>query len=177
MARITIGESILPFSLPGIDDQNHAPSDYADKAALVILFSCNHCPYVQAWEDRMIDIQADYGNKGVQLIAINANDEKKHPDDSFLKMKERAREKGLNFIYLRDESQEVARAYGAERTPEVFLFDQQGTLCYHGSIDDNFRDPRAVKSSYLRDALDAVLDGQAPPISETSPVGCTIKWK
>ncbi len=177
MAALKIGDKAIPFKLIGVDDQQHALSDYADKAAVAVIFSCNHCPYVRAWEDRMIQIQADYADKGVQLIAINANDATKYPDDSFQKMKERAQEKGFNFPYLYDETQEVARAYGAERTPEVFLFDGEGILRYHGAIDDNYEDPNAVQHHYLRDALDAVLAGQDPPVTETPPVGCTIKWK
>lgn len=125
----------------------------------------------------MVQIQADYEARGVQLVAINANDASKYPDDGFEKMKERARDKHFNFPYLRDESQEVARAYGAERTPEVFLFDKTGTMRYHGVIDDNYDDPAAVKMKYLRDGLDAVLSEKAPPTAETRPVGCSIKWK
>ncbi|RMF29196.1 MAG: thioredoxin family protein [Chloroflexi bacterium] len=177
MANLKPGDRAIPFTLPGVDDKEHSLADYADKEAVVVIFSCNHCPYVRAWEDRMIQIQADYADKGVQLIAISANDAKKYPADSFPKMKERAQEKGFNFPYLYDETQEVARAYGAERTPEVFLFDKAGVLRYHGAIDDNYEDPNAVRHHYLRDALDAVLAGQDPPVQETPPVGCTIKWK
>lgn len=177
MANLNIGDKAIPFTLPGVDDKTHSLSDYADKEAVVVIFSCNHCPYVRAWEDRMVQIQADYADKGVQLIAINSNDATKYPDDSFPKMKERAREKGFNFPYLYDETQEVARAYGAERTPEVFLFDKQGILRYHGAIDDNYENPNAVRRHYLREALDAVLAGQTPAIAETPPVGCTVKWK
>ena len=177
MANLKSGDKVIPFTLPGVDDRQHALTDYADKEAVVVIFSCNHCPYVRAWEDRMVQIQADYAGRGVQLIAINANDAKKYPDDSLPKMKERAREKGFNFPYLYDETQAVARAYGAERTPEVFLFDKGGELRYHGAIDDNYDNPNAVRSHYLRDALDAVLTNQAPATAQTQPVGCTIKWK
>ena len=177
MSRLKPGDQALPFTLPGIDDRAHALADYTDKSVVVLIFSCNHCPYVQAWEDRMVEIQTDYGARGVQMIAINANDPNRYADDSFPKMKERAREKQYNFPYLHDPTQEVARAYGAEHTPEVFVFDQSGVLRYHGSIDDNFRDPKAVKNHYLRDALDAVLAGQMPPLAETRVVGGTIKWK
>jgi peroxiredoxin len=170
-------KSSIPFDLPGVDGKNHALADYANKTAVVVMFTCNHCPYVQAWEDRMVRIQKDYAGKGVQLIAIGSNDAKKYPDDSFEKMKERARAKGFNFPYLYDESQAVARAYGAQRTPEVFVFDKSGSLHYHGTIDDNYENPNAVQQHYLRDALDAVLAGQSPATTETQPVGCTIKWK
>jgi peroxiredoxin len=177
MANLRIGDSAIPFDLPGVDGKRHSFADYREKSAVVLIFSCNHCPYVRAWEDRMVQIQADYSSKGVQLVAINSNDASKYPDDSFAKMKERSREKHFNFPYLYDETQKLARAYGAERTPEIFLFDKSGTLRYHGMIDDNYDDPSAVRTRYLRDAMDAVLDGTPPPVAETRPVGCTIKWK
>ena len=177
MANLKPGDKALPFALPGVDDKRHALTDYADKAAVAVIFSCNHCPYVRAWEDRMVQIQADYASRGAQLIAISANDATKYPDDSFSKMKERAREKGFNFPYLYDETQEIARAYGAQRTPEVFLFDKSRVLRYHGTIDDNCDAPNDVQAHYLRDALNAVLANRTPPTVETSAVGCTIKWK
>jgi len=174
---LKVGDQAIPFNLPGVDGANHALVEYSGKTAVTVIFSCNHCPYVRAWEDRMVQIQADYATRDVQLVAINANDASKYPEDNFSKMQERAREKKFNFPYLRDESQEVARAYGAERTPEVFLFDKTRTLRYHGAIDDNYDDPSRVKMKYLRDALDAVLSGTVPPTAETKPVGCSIKWK
>jgi peroxiredoxin len=177
MAAIKLNEKAKPFTLPGVDDKQHALNDYKDKEAVVVIFSCNHCPYVKAWEDRMVEIQADYAPKGVQLIVINSNDTSKVPDDSFPKMKERAQAKHFNFPYLFDESQQVAQAYGAERTPEVFVFDKQSQLRYHGAIDDNYDNPSAVKLPYLRAALDAVLGGKSPSILATQPAGCTIKWK
>jgi hypothetical protein len=115
--------------------------------------------------------------RGVQLLVINANDVNVFPDNSFPNMKERAKEKGFNFPYLFDESQAVARAHGAERTPEVFVFDKQGQLRYHGAIDDNYDNPRAVKDHYLRAAFDAVLGVKPLSVSETQPVGRTVKWK
>jgi peroxiredoxin len=177
MANLKAGDKAISFKLPGVDDKEHSLSDYAEKNAVVVVFSCNHCPYVRAWEDRMVQVQADYMSKGVQLVAINANDESKYPDDSFPRMKERAQVKEFNFPYLRDEPQSVARAYGAERTPEVFLFDKNSVLRYHGTIDDNYDDPKAVKEQYLRMALDAVLAGKPVSMAETKPVGCSIKWK
>ena len=177
MANLKLGDKAVPFELPGVDDGSHALVDYADKETVAVVFTCNHCPYARAWEDRLIDIQADYASRGVQLVAINANDAKKYPDDSFPRMKERSEEKGFNFPYLYDESQEIARAYGASRTPEIFLFDKGGTLRYHGTVDDNYDDPAAVKTAYLREALEAVLAEREPSTAETTPVGCTIKWK
>jgi peroxiredoxin len=177
MTNLQIGDKAISFKLQGVDGIEHSLNDYSKKNAVVVIFSCNHCPYVQAWQDRMVQIQSAYMSKGVQLIAINANDASKYPDDSFAKMKERAREKSFNFPYLYDETQKVARAYAAQRTPEVFLFDKSSTLQYHGSIDDNYDDPAAVKEHYLRNALDSVLAGTKAPVSETKPVGCTVKWK
>src|SRR5919199_4278266 len=177
MANFKPGDKAIAFELPGVDDQRHALADYTDKEAVAVIFTCNHCPYARAWEDRIVQIQADYADRDVQVIAISANDAQKYPDDSFPKMKERAQEKGFNFPYLYDESQKVARAYGAERTPEVFLFGKDSTLLYHGTVDDNYEDPRAVKNHYLRDALDAALAAEEPPVAETRPTGCTIKWR
>ena len=177
MADLSPADKAVPFELPGVDDSNHALADYADKEAIGVVFTCNHCPYARAWEDRLIEIQADFAGRGVQLVAISANDAKKYPDDGFPRMKERSEEKGYNFPYLYDESQEVARAYGAERTPEIFLFDKGGTLRYHGAVDDNYDDPAAVRSHYLIDAIEAVLGGSEPATTKTVPVGCTIKWK
>lgn len=177
MSKIKIGGKAIPFELPGVDDREHSLADHTDKEVVVVIFSCNHCPYVQAWEDRMVQIQSDYQDRQVQLIAISANDAQRYPGDSFDSMKARAKAKDFNFPYLYDESQEVARHYGAERTPEVFVFDRAGILRYHGAIDDNYDQPDAVQQPYLRQALDAVLAGGEPAITETAPVGCTIKWK
>lgn len=177
MTNLEPGDKAIPFELPGVDDRSHILTDYADREALAVVFTCNHCPYARAWEDRLVQTQADYADRSVQLVAISSNDAERYPDDGFPKMKERAQEKGFNFPYLYDESQEIARAYGAERTPEIFLFDKGGTLRYHGAVDDSYEDPASVKNAYFRDALDAVLAGQEPSTSETAPVGCTIKWR
>ena len=177
MANLKPGDKAVPFELQGVDDRRHAFAEYADKETVAVIFTCNHCPYARAWEDRLVDIQADYADRGVQLVAISANDAKKYPADSFPRMKERSEEKGFNFPYLYDESQEVARAYGAERTPEIFLFDKGAILRYHGTVDDDYDDPAAVRNQYFRDALEAVLEGRHPLTAETVPVGCTIKWK
>lgn len=176
MTELSIGDRAINFSLPATDGERYSLSGFDGSKVLAVIFSCNHCPYVQAWEDRMVQIQADYQGKGFQIVAINANDASKYPDDDFEAMKKRAREKEFNFPYLRDESQDVARAYGAERTPEVFLFDADRSLVYHGALDDNYDSPEAVENTYLRDAIEAVIAGQELEIKTTSPVGCTIKW-
>ncbi|MBZ0291782.1 MAG: thioredoxin family protein [Anaerolineae bacterium] len=177
MTTLALGANAVPFELTGTDNKHYSLGQYSDKEAVAVIFTCNHCPYAQAWEDRIVQIQKDYAGKGVQVVAINANDAEKHPSDSPEKMKERAQAKGFNFPYLYDETQEVARAYGAERTPEVFVFDKAGNMRYHGAIDDNADEPDAVQNHYLRDALDAVLSGTNPAVTDTAPKGCTIKWR
>jgi peroxiredoxin len=172
-----IGDEFIPFDLEGVDGRTHSSADYTNRKALALIFSCNHCPYVRAWEDRMVQIQADYASQEVQLVAVSANDAEKYPQDGLPAMKARAEEKGFNFPYLYDETQALAHAYGASRTPEVFLFDAQRQLRYHGAIDDNYEDAAAVQQHYLRDALDSILAGRDPALTETPPVGCTIKWK
>jgi len=175
---LEIGQQAPDFALPGTDGQTHRLSDLLrDHRAVAVIFSCNHCPYVRAWEGRMIDLQREYAERGVALVAINPNDDVRYPDDNFDAMKQRAQEQGFNFRYLRDDSQDVARAYGAERTPHVYLLDSSGVLRFRGAIDDNYEQPEAVQRTYLRDALDAVLAGQAPPVETTPAVGCTIKWR
>lgn len=171
-----IGDPIISFNLPGVDGEDHSLEEYNDKRVVVVMFSCNHCPYVKAYEDRFVEIRRQYADKGVVIVAINPNDDSVFSEDSFENMVIRAREKGFNFPYLRDEDQSVAKAYGAEKTPEVFVFDERRVLRYHGRIDDNAWNPKRVKVHYLRDALDALLDRRAVPVEETSPVGCTIKW-
>jgi peroxiredoxin len=173
---LTIGTEAPQFDLPGVDGQSHSLDEYADAQVLVLIQSCNHCPYVQAWEGRMTELQREYGDRGVRLVAINSNDASTHPEDSFDEMKARAERQGFNFDYLYDESQEIARALGSERTPEVFVFDSDRRLVYHGAIDDS-RDEDAVTQRYLRDALEAVLEGREPDVRDTPPVGCTVKWK
>ncbi len=172
-----VGDPAIPFRLPGVDGREHALEDYADREAVVVIFSANHCPYVRAWEDRMVALQREYAPRGVQFLVISSNDPAQYPEDGFDRMKERAQEKGYNFPYLFDETQEVARAYGAQRTPEVFVFDRHRRLRYHGAIDDNYEDPGKVRRHYLREALEAVLAGGEPEVFETPPVGCTIKWR
>ena len=165
-----------PFDLPGVDGRNHSLDDYSGVPVLAVVWSCNHCPYVIAWEGRMNALQEEYGDRGFRLVAINSNDAENYPADSFEAMEARAREQGFNFDYLYDEDQSVARQYGPERTPEVFLFDRDRRLVYHGAIDDS-REESEVGERYLRDAIEALLAVEDPPVSETPPVGCTVKWK
>jgi peroxiredoxin len=173
---VMLGTEAPQFDLPGVDGQNHSLDSYAGSEVLVLVQSCNHCPYVQAWEDRLSAIARDYADRGVRIVAVNSNDAERYPEDSFDEMQKRASARGFAFDYLFDEPQAVARELGSERTPEVFLYDRDRRLVYHGAIDDN-RDETAVTQQYLRDALDAVLAGEDPPARETPPVGCSMKWK
>ena len=174
--NVALTQTPPSFTLPGVDGRDHSLDDYSDARILVLVQSCNHCPYVQAWESRLIAIQKDYAERGVRFVAISSNDAASHPEDSFDEMQTRARERSFNFDYLYDEQQSIARALGSERTPEVFVFDGDRKLAYHGAIDDN-RDERAVATHYLRNALDAVLDEAVPAVTDTPAVGCTVKWR
>jgi peroxiredoxin len=173
---IEIGSKAPHFQLPGVDGSDHSLDEYRDARFLVVVQSCNHCPYVQAWEDRLSAVARDYSHQGVRVVAVNSNDVTRYPEDSFDEMKARAEKRGFAFDYLFDEDQSLAHALGSERTPEVFLFDEERKLRYHGAIDDS-RDEAAVQRSYLREALDTLLSGEEPPVTETEPVGCTVKWK
>jgi len=169
------GAKAPDFRLPGVDGATHTLASFAAKPVLVVVFSCNHCPYVQAFEERMVAVQRDYAAKGVQLVAINSNDERDYPDDSFDHMVQRAKEKGYNFPYLRDASQEVATAYGAVCTPHVLAFDRDRALRYQGRIEDG-RDPAQTTRRDLREALDDLLAGWPVRVPETPAFGCSVKW-
>lgn len=175
--KLKIGSPLPGFNLPAVDGKNYSSSVYKDRKILVVIFSCNHCPYVQAYEERIINIQNQYGNKDVQIIAISSNDAVKYPEDSFEQMKLRSDQKQFNFPYLYDEDQSIAKSFGATHTPEVFVFDEVRKLAYHGKIDDNWQDESSIKSSYLKNAIDELLAGKEISVPETFSIGCTIKWK
>jgi peroxiredoxin len=177
LSELKINDTMPPFtSLPATDMKKYSSADFQNKNILIVVFSCNHCPYVQAYEERMIKLQSEYGPKGVQMIAINSNEINNYPEDSFDKMAARAAKKKFNFVYVRDEDQSVATAFGATHTPEFFLFDDKRKLRYHGRMDDNWQESGSVKENYLRDALDSILNGEEIQVPETYSVGCTIKW-
>ena len=141
----------------------------------MVIISCNHCPYVTAYDDRIISIQKDYAGKGVQFVAINSNDDKSYPEDNFPEMVKRATEKGFNFPYLRDASQEVVEAYGGVCTPHAFAFDVGRRLRYRGRIDDS-KEESKVTVHDLRNALDDLVAGREVRVPDTKPFGCSIKW-
>ena len=174
---LELGQPAPDFSLPGVDGKTYSLASFRDAKALVVVFSCNHCPYVIGSEDRMIAFARDYAPRGVAMIAINANETEGHPTDSFEHMRQRAKEKGFPFAYARDDSQDVALKYGALRTPHYYLFDAERKLRYTGRMDDNPRVPGSETTHELRDAVDAVLAGRKPAVELTNPIGCNVKWK
>src|SRR3989344_4657419 len=173
--NLKIGDKAPDFNLKGVDEKNYSLEDFKDKKILVVVFMCNHCPYVQAYVERLIKIQKEFSDKSVQFVGINSNDESLYPEDSFDKMKVYARIRGFNFPYLRDAEQKVAKAYDAQCTPEVYVFDKDRKLRYHGRIDDNYQDLASVKSPDLRDAIAAIVDGKEVTRPLTNAIGCSIK--
>lgn len=149
----------------------------AGKKGTLVVFTCNHCPFAQAWEERITEIGNAASKAGLGVIAINSNDPAAYPDDDYPAMQERAKQLGLQFPYVVDATSEMAQAFGASKTPEAFLFDAKGKLVYHGTIDDNSRDASAVKQPWLRQAVDAVAAGQRVATAETKALGCGIKFR
>jgi len=160
-----------------VDDQGVTLAGVAKPAGTLVVFTCNHCPFAKAWESRIVALGNQYMAKGVGVVAINSNDPKVAPDDSMDAMKQRAKDTGMKFPYVVDATSSVARAFGATRTPEVFLFDKNGKLVYHGAVDDNKEDPGKASNAYLKDALDAVVAGTDVAVKETKSIGCTIKFR
>jgi peroxiredoxin len=172
---ITIGQRVPDFDLPGTDGERYGLAEGAP--ATVVYWTCNHCPYALAWHDRMLEVARDYADRDVRVLAINSNDAERYPADSFEAMTTRVEsEGGWPHPFLHDETQEVAGAWGAERTPDVFVLDPGLRLRYRGAPDADYDDP-SQGAAWLREALDAVLEGRQPERSETEPVGCTIKWR
>lgn len=176
-----IGDTATDFSLKNIDDQMVSLSDYSDAKGFIVIFTCNHCPYAVAYEDRIIALDKKYKELGYPVIAINPNNPEKQPEDSFDLMKVRAKEKGFTYPYLIDEGQEIYPQYGATKTPHVFLLqktdDSSNIVRYIGAIDDNHGDATAVNKKYVENAVDALLNGEEIKVKETKAIGCTIKVK
>lgn len=173
-----IGGYAPDFELPGTDGSVHHLARYLEQSrAVVVVFMCNHCPYVTLYLDRLKQIQSDFKGQGLTLIGINPNDADQFPEDSFEKMKPFAADNQICFPYIRDVTQEVAHTFGAKKTPHVFLLNQQGVLCYDGAIDDDPQDSKSVKTTYLRDAIARVLAGEPIVPTSTDPIGCSVKWR
>lgn len=174
----SVGDRAADFSLKNVDGNYVSMSDYPDAKGFIVVFTCNHCPYAVAYEDRLIEIHNEYRAKGYPMIAINPNDPAAEPRDSYELMQVRASEKGFTFPYLFDEGQKIYPVYGASRTPHIYLLKRQGNdlvVAYIGAIDDNYRDASAVEEHYLKDAIDALLAGRSPDPDFTRAIGCTIK--
>ena len=173
---LDLGKSAPDFGgLKATDGKTYSLNSFQSAPVLVVIFSCNHCPYAQAYEDRLVAIQRDYASKGVQLLAINSNDERAYPEDSYPEMIKRAASKHFNFVYARDTDQKAVDTYGAVCTPHVFAFDKERKLSYRGRIDDS-KEERKVTSHDLRNALDDLVAGKTVRVPDTKPFGCSIKW-
>ena len=175
-----VGETISNFSLKNVNGKNVSLSDYKDAKGFIITFTCNHCPYSVAYEDRIIALHNTYAAKGYPVIAINPNDAVQYPSDNFENMQIRAKEKKFPFVYLHDETQEVAKKFGALRTPHMFVVQKSGdkyVVKYIGAIDDNWEDAAAVTEKYVESAVNALLNGQTVAIPNTKAIGCSNKWK
>lgn len=175
-----VGDKAKDFKLKNVDGKMVALSDYKNDKGAIVIFTCNHCPFSVAYEDRIIALHKKYAPQGYPVIAINPNDEKIEPEDSFDGMVKRAKEKNFPFAYLYDQSQFFAKTYGASRTPHAFILKKEGSdfiVEYIGAIDDNVDEPASVTKKYVEGAVDDLLAGKKPATNFTKAIGCTIKWK
>jgi peroxiredoxin len=172
-----LGAPCPDFRLPAVDGKRYARDDFAARPVLVVMFICNHCPYVKAVEDRLIALGREFEGRGVQFVAVCSNDAETYPDDAFDKLAARWREKGYGFPYLHDEAQDVARAFGAVCTPDIFVYDRERRLAYRGRIDDSWKDETRVARRELALALEALVAGGKPAPEQRPSMGCSIKWR
>ena len=172
-----VGDVAQDFNLKNVNGKLVSLSGIKNAKGYIVVFTCNHCPYAQAYEQRIIDLHKKYAAKGYPVVAISSNDKDIVPADSFENMKKLAKKKKYPFSYLYDESQEVAKAFGATRTPHVYVLDKDRKVRYIGAIDDNSEVPTQVKEKYVENAVDALLNGQDVAVKETKAIGCGIKWK
>lgn len=171
-----LGNDCPDFSLPAVDGKTYGLKDFSNGNPLVVMFICNHCPYVQAVEDRLIALGADLKAQGVNVVAICANDAKDHPEDSFENLQKRWKEKNYSFMYLHDESQKVAHQFGAVCTPDFFVYDKNLKLAYRGRLDDSWKDPAKVTQRELYNAVQKLLKNETLSDKQTPSMGCSIKW-
>jgi peroxiredoxin len=173
------GDKATGFSLKNVDGKMVSLTDFKDANGFIIVFTCNHCPYAKAYEKRLIALDVKYKSEGFPLIAINPNDSEIVPEDSYENMIINHREKGFTFPYLTDKTQEITKAYGASKTPHVYIIQKsEGNLFvrYAGAIDDNYKKESEVTEKYVEDAVNNLLEGKKVKVSETKAIGCTIKW-
>ncbi|MBP7244350.1 MAG: thioredoxin family protein [Bacteroidia bacterium] len=175
-----VGDDVVDFNLKNTKGEMISLASYKDAKGFIIVFTCNHCPFSVAYEDRIIALQAKYGAKGFPVVAINSNNKEVVPEDSYEEMVKRAAEKKFNFNYLYDSTQEIAHQFGAARTPHVFIVEKQKSnlkMKYIGAIDDNTDEPEAATKKYVESAVDEILAGKEVTTPMTKAIGCTIKWK
>lgn len=178
--KYEVGDSVADFSLKNVDGKMVSLSDYKQGKGAIVIFDCNTCPYSKAYNDRIISLNKKYATQGFPVITINANDAQISPGDSFEEMSARAKQKNYDFPYLIDESQTVAKAFGATNTPHVFVLQKVGDkfqVAYVGTIDNNSRDASSVTKRYVEEAVDALLSGKDVGTTTTKAIGCGIKWK
>jgi peroxiredoxin len=173
---VSVIATAADFALPDTSGETHRLSDLTAEGPVVVVFTCNHCPYARAWHDRLADIADDYAPRGVHVLFVNSNDGERYPADSLDAMRRRVAEEEWTVPYLHDESQQVAREFGAETTPDVFVVDTDMQVRYHGAPDQDHEDPSA-NGLWVREALDDVLSGIELRRPQTEPVGCSIKWR
>ena len=172
-----LGAPCPDFRLLAVDGNTYSRDDFRAKPVLVVMFICNHCPYVNAVEDRLIKLAREFETRGVQVVGVCANDADNYPDDAFDKLAARWRERGYGFPYLHDEAQDVARAFGAVCTPDIFVFDRERRLAYRGRIDDSWKDESRVTRRELAEAIEALVAGGKPSREQRPSMGCSIKWR
>ncbi|MCF8218616.1 MAG: thioredoxin family protein [Bacteroidales bacterium] len=175
---LEVGDKAIDFNLLNVDGEYVSLEDYQDKKGVVVIFTCNHCPYAQAWEQRIIDLHQDYAGKGYPVVAINPNDSNVVAADSYTAMQQRAEEKNYPFPYLLDAKQNIFPAYGATKTPHVYLLeniDNEFIVRYIGAVDNNYKAADKVSETYLADAIDALIAGEKPEPESTKAIGCSIK--
>jgi len=176
-AQYAINDVARDFSLKNTDGKNISLKELKDAKGYIVIFTCNHCPFSQLYEQRIIDLDNSFKKQGFPVVAINSNDAKKVPEDSYEEMIKRAKEYKYPFPYLHDETQEVAKAFGAARTPHVYILDKDLKVRYIGAIDDDSEGGKKNKAKYVEDAIKDILSGKEPKLKETKAIGCTIKWK
>lgn len=172
-----IGSELIDFSLRGTDGNIYTESDFRQSKILVLIFMCNHCPYVKAIADRLVEFQNKFDKMDVQLAGINSNDEITYPEDSFDNMKVFAEKHKFNFPYLHDYTQETAGKYGAVCTPDIFVYDRDRILRYRGRLDDSWKDESLVKEKDLEKAVRLLLENKEIDFTQIPSIGCSIKWK
>lgn len=174
---LPLGTPAEKFSLMGTDDKKYTLKSFEGSKVLVVVFMCNHCPYVQAIWDRLVKLADRFKDDGVQFVGINPNFHPEYKEETMEKMKTYYKKYKMNFPYLLDETQKVARSYNAQCTPDIYVYDKDQKLAYHGRIDDSWSDESEVKKEELADAISDLLSGKTPPVNPYPSIGCSIKWR